>query len=102
MRGRESLESVDITDAYLAAWLLMNGCTLVERRYIPHVGPLSCLMIFSGPRIHELEEEYFGKRARVDLWEFRVASNRINEHIHEAKRSYEQARGGEAAEGGTP
>jgi len=99
MNGRESLERVEITDASLAAWLLMNGCTLVERQYIPHVGPLSCLMVFSGSRIHELQDEYFGKRTRVDLWQFRAASNRINVYVHEAKRSYEQARCGEAMEG---
>ncbi len=99
MMGRESLESVDITDAYLAAWLLMNGCKILQSTYRPNVGPLSCLMVFSGPRIHGLEEEYFGKRARVDLWEFRAASNRINVHVHEAKGGYEKARGGEAAEG---
>jgi hypothetical protein len=98
--GNDPLLSVDVTDAYLAAWLLMNGCALVECICRPNAGPLGCLIVFSAPRIHELEEQYFARRVQVDLWEFRVAFNRINQHVHEAKRSYPQAQCGEAAEGG--
>ena len=98
--GNDPLRSVEVSDAYLAAWLLMSGCTIVECTYRPNVGPLGCLMVFSSPRIHELEEQYFARRARVDLWEFRAASNRINECVHEAKKSSEKAVGSGAAQGG--
>ncbi len=93
-------EHLEVTDAYLAGWLAINGCMVVECTYSPNAGPLGCLMVFSGPRIHELHEQYVQRNARVELWEFRAASNRINQYVHEAKN--QQARRGddEGHEGG--
>ncbi len=44
------LESVEVSDAYLAAWLLINGCTIVQCTWRPHAGPLGGLMVFAGAR----------------------------------------------------
>lgn len=87
-------DRLEVTDAYLAAWLVLNGCEPLECRYSPHAGPLGCLMIFCDLRIHELHEQYLQHGARAELWEFRTVFNRINRCVHEAKQRYEQARRG--------
>ena len=91
-------DRLEVTDAYLAAWLLLNRCEVLECCYSPYAGPLGCLMVFRGLRIHELHEQYLQRGARPELWEFRAASNRINQCVHEAKQGYERARRGD--EGG--
>ncbi len=84
------LESVEVSDAYLAAWLLINGCTIVQCTWRPHAGPLGGLMVFSGSRVHELVQAYFNRNARVEVWEFRAASNRITRCLHEARDEQRQ------------
>jgi hypothetical protein len=101
------MERVGVTDLYQACWLLLNGCELEGIECIPTGGVLSCRLSFAGERIEELQEEYFQKRSRVNLWAFRTAYNQINSYIHQAKKSYDQtkrreAAGATAAEGGTP
>ena len=79
------LESVEVCDAYLAAWLLLNGCTILQCTWRPNAGPLGGLMVFSGSRVHEVVQEYFKHQARVEIWEFRGATNRITRCLHEAR-----------------
>jgi hypothetical protein len=79
------LESVEVCDAYLAAWLLLNGCTIVKCIWRPNAGPLGGLMVFTGSRVHEVVQEYFKHQARVEIWEFRGATNRITRCLHEAR-----------------
>jgi len=84
-------DRLEVTDAYLAAWLVLKGCEPLDCRYSPYAGPLGCLIVFCGPRIHELHEQYLKHSARAELWEFRAATNRINRCVHEAKQRCEQA-----------
>lgn len=91
------METVEVTDLYQASWLLLSGCQLSGIQCIPMSGTLSCLMNFVGPRIYELQEQYFDKKASVNLWAFRTAYNQVNSYIHQAKKSYEQAKRRETA-----
>jgi hypothetical protein len=86
------MDRVGVTDLYQASYLLINGCELTGIECIPMPGSLVCHLTFSGSRIIELQQEYFDKRARVNLWTFRSAYNQINSYIHQAKKSYEMAR----------
>jgi hypothetical protein len=99
------MESVEVTDLYQASWLILSGCQLTGIQCIPMSGSLGCLMVFTGPRIYEMQEEYFEKRASVNLWAFRSAYNQVNSYIHQAKKSYDQGRRretGNVAAGSTP
>jgi len=91
------MESVEVTDLYQASWLLLSGCRLTGIQCIPTSGTLSCLMLFEGPQILELQEQYFQKKASVNLWAFRTAYNQVNSYVHQAKKSFEQTRRREAS-----
>ena len=84
------LESVEVCDAYLAAWLLINGCTITQCTWRPTAGPIGGLMVFSGSRVHELAQAYFNRNAHVEIWAFRAASNRITRSLHEARDEQRQ------------
>ena len=88
--GNDPLLSVEVSDAYLAAWLLINSCTIVQCTWRPNAGPLGGLMVFSGSRVHELVQAYFNHNARVEIWEFRDATNRITQCLHEARDEQRQ------------
>jgi hypothetical protein len=99
------MESVEVTDLYQASWLIISGCQLSGIQCIPMSGNLCCLMIFTGPRVYELQEEYFEKKASVNLWAFRSAYNQVNSCIHQAKKNFDRARRRESsgvATGGAP
>lgn len=82
----------DVVDLYLASYLLLNGCKLIEVQCIPTGGAVSCRLFFSGPRIPELEDEFFKQSAMVNLLAFRSAYNQVNGYIHQAKKSFDRSR----------
>ena len=100
VREGDPLESVEVCDTYLAAWLVLNGCTIARCTRRPEAGPLGGLVVFRGPRVHELVQEYFNHGARVEIWEFRAATNQITRCLHEAGEQQRQTLGAERGEGG--
>jgi hypothetical protein len=93
------MERVGVTDLYQACWLLLKGCELTGIECIPMGGTLSCRLSFAGSNLEELQDEYFQKRSCVNLWAFRSAYNQVNSYVHQAKKSYEQAKRRETAAG---
>ena len=101
-KNEDQPSQVDITDLYLASYLLLNGCRLIEVQCIPTGGTVSCRLLFSGTKLIELEDDFFGQRAMVNLIAFRSANNQVNGYIHQAKKSFDRdhrmaSRGGDGA-----
>ncbi len=93
MPGNEGqLPQVDITDLYLASYLLLNGCRLIEVQCIPTGGTVSCRLLFSGTELPGLEDDFFARKAVVNLLQFRSAYNQVNGYIHQAKKSFDRGR----------
>lgn len=86
------LSQVDITDLYLASYLLLNGCRLVEVQCIPTGGTVSCRLLFQGTNLPGLEDDFFAQKAVVNLLQFRSAYNQVNGYIHQAKKSFDRER----------
>lgn len=97
---------VEVMDLYLACYYVLRGCTIEKVTCIPTGKSLSCSVIVKGnfDLVHEIQEEYFEKKATVNLWDFRSAYCQVNSYIHQAKRSSERdhRRGADASprEGG--
>ena len=84
------MEQTTVTDLYEAVWLLMNGCTLDEVECFKLSGKLACRLSFSGNAIPLLQDEYFVKKASVNLFSFRQGYNQINGLVHQAKKNFSQ------------
>ena len=80
--------TIDITDLYQAAYLLLCGCELNGVECIPVGGALACRLTFSGAGLEAALEEYFRKAACVNLFAFRQAYNQVNGYVHQAKKSH--------------
>ena len=98
------MQTTDVTDLYEAAYLILAGCTLEEVSCIPVSESLSCRMTFSGSALDKAQDEFFAKRAVVNLHAFRSAYSQVNTYVHQAKKSFDRERrfarkGGIAAEG---
>ncbi len=85
-------ERADVTDLYQAAYLVVRGGRLEAVECIPVGGALSCRMSFSGAELEAAQDEYFSKKAVVNLYAFRQAHNQVNSYIHQAKKSYDLRR----------
>jgi hypothetical protein len=99
MGATREAERVDVTDLYQAAYLVVRGSRLEAVECIPVGGVLSCRMSFSGVELEAAQDEYFSKKAVVNLYAFRQAYNQVNSYIHQAKKSYDRERRS-AREGG--
>jgi hypothetical protein len=99
--AEEVRDAVEVMDLYLASYYVLRGCTIASVRCIPTGKDVSCSVVMSGgfDLVHEVQAEYFEKRASVNLWDFRNAYNQINSCIRQAKKSYERAARGAAAGG---
>ncbi len=82
------MENVSVTDLYEAAYFLMNGFELKEVECIPISGKLSCRLSFSGENLNNLQDSYFKRTVKVNLFAFRQSYNTINSYIHQAKKNY--------------
>jgi hypothetical protein len=86
------MPSVAVTDLYEAAYLIMSGCNLEEVSCIPVSESLSCRLTFSGPGLDAAQEEFYAKKAVVNLHAFRSAYGQVNGYIHQAKKSFDRER----------
>ncbi len=85
---------VEVMDLYLASYYVLRGCELAEVRCIPTAKTVSCGIVVKGDEglIRAVREEYFEKRASVNLWDFRGAYNQVNSSVHQAKKSWDRAK----------
>jgi hypothetical protein len=92
-------ERVQVMDLYLAAYYLVKGCVLEGVTPIPVGSNAACSITVRGEAsvIQEVQKTFFDSTAEVNLLSFRNAYNRINNAIHQAKRS---RAGGSARQGG--
>ena len=91
--GRDGVDEVEVMDLYLASYYVLRGCELAAVKCIPTAKSVSCSIVVRGGYglVHEVQGEYFEKRASVNLWDFRSAYNQVSSCVHQAKRNHEQA-----------
>jgi hypothetical protein len=94
------METAQITDLYQASYFLLSGCELTGIECIPTGGAISCRISFRGARLEELTQEWWDKKACVNLWAFRSAYSQVNGYVHQAKKSYDLSRRRPGREGG--
>jgi len=86
------MQSVEVTDLYEAAYLILSGCKVEEVTCIPVSESLSCRMIFSGNSLEKAQDEFYAKKAVVNLHAFRSAYGQVNTYVHQAKKSFDRER----------
>jgi hypothetical protein len=86
------MHTVHVTDLYEAAYLILSGCTIEEVSCIPVSESLSCRMTFSGLGLAEAQDDFYAKRACVNLHAFRQAYGQVNTYVHQAKKSFDRER----------
>ena len=86
------MNTVDVTDLYEAAYLILSGCNLEEVACIPLSETLACRMTFSGEKLMKAQDEFYAKTACVNLHAFRSAYGQINTYVHQAKKSFDRER----------
>lgn len=83
------METVAVTDLYQASYFLLSGCALTGVECAPSSGKhIQCTLFFSGQNLEGLKDNWFNRRAMVNLWAFRLAYSQIHSSIDEAKKGY--------------
>jgi hypothetical protein len=82
---------IKVTDFYHAAYLVANGCDLIDSECQMFMDKAICTMTFEGSRVDELTNDYLGREAVINLYTFRQAYVRVNDYVMETKRNYERA-----------
>jgi hypothetical protein len=97
-------DAISTTDLYEATFYLLGGCELLGIEATRVNGTITCRLTFRGPRLEELQAEYFAGRARVALLPFRRSFGQLHALVYSAKKKAKsQLRQQEkAAEGGEP
>ena len=95
-------DQISTTDLYEGAYYLLGGCELVAIEAERVDGAISCRLSFRGPRLDELQAEYFAGRARVALYPFRRAFGQVNALVYSAKKKARSQLRQQVAEGGEP
>lgn len=85
-------DEVEVMDLYLASYYVLRGCKIIRVACIPTGKNVTCSIVVTGnfDLVHDIQSEYFEKRASVNLWDFRSAYNQVNSCIHQAKKSCER------------
>jgi hypothetical protein len=95
------MHTAHITDLYEAAYLILSGCTVEEVSCIPVSESLSCRMTFSGDALAGAQDDFYAKKACVNLHAFRQAYGQVNTYVHQAKKSFDRERRMARHEGST-
>ena len=85
------METASVTDLYQASYYLLSGCEILGVDCIPTGKAFSCQITLSGENLTDLSQNWFDKKAVVNLWAFRNAYTQINSHVQQAKRSFESS-----------
>jgi hypothetical protein len=86
------MHTAHVTDLYEAAYLILSGCTIEEVSCIPVSESLSCRMTFSGDALSDAQDDFYAKKACVNLHAFRQAYGQVNTYVHQAKKSFDRER----------
>jgi hypothetical protein len=86
------MHSATVTDLYEAAYLLLSGCTIEEVSCIPVSESLSCRLTVSGAGLEAAQDEFYAKKAVVNLEDFRRAYGQVNSYVHQAKKAFDRER----------
>jgi hypothetical protein len=93
-------ERVSTTDLYEATFYLLGGCELLGIEATRVNGGIACRLSFRGPRLQELQAEYFTGLAKVALFPFRRMFGQVNALVYSAKKKAKGQLRQAAAEGG--
>src|SRR6266542_3440137 len=99
-----SMETAELTDLYQASYYLLNGCEILGVACIPAGMGTSCRIAVQGANLTALAQDWFDRKAVVNLWAFRNAYTEIHTHVQQTKRSYDVSRrfqGASRGSGGT-
>jgi hypothetical protein len=86
------MQTAETADLYEAAYLIICGCSLQQVVCIPTSESLSCRMTLSGEALAKAQDEFFSKKAVVNLHAFRMAYGQVNGFVHQAKKSFDRER----------
>ena len=86
------MESVEISDLYEAAWLVVEGCRVEGVRCLPLSQSVGCSFTICGEGLGGKRAAFQEKRAVVNLYAFRSAYTQVNGYLVEAKKAYEKER----------
>jgi hypothetical protein len=79
-------ERVSTTDLYESTFYLLGGCELLGIQAERVNGTITCRLTFEGPKLDELQSEYFAGKAKVPLFPFRRAFGQVNALVYSAKK----------------
>ena len=85
-----SLQYVDVTDLYEAAFLITQGNRIEEIQCIPVSDMVSCRITLAGAEVRTAQSVYENRKACVNVHEFRSAYHQVNSFVHEAKKNYDR------------
>lgn len=87
------MDMVEVSDLYEAAYLLLNKCSFLGVECVILAGILGCRYQFEvDDTLVRCQESFRNREATANLFKFRTAYNTINGYMHQAKKSYDQAR----------
>jgi hypothetical protein len=87
-----SMKSVEVTDLYEAAYLLVQGGRIEGVQCIPLSSSLGCTFTIRGEGLEAEQDRYRRKEAAANLYAFRGAYTQVNGFMHEAKKAFERER----------
>ena len=82
------MESVETSDLYHASYLLLSGCQLTGAECSQVGKNLSCRLSFQGQSMSNLNDNWYQKRAMVNLWAFRQAHAQVHQYVDMAKKEF--------------
>jgi hypothetical protein len=86
------MKSVEVTDLYEAAYLVVQGGRITGVQCIPLSASIGCRFTITGSGLAEARESYQDKTAAANLYAFRGAYTQVNGYMHEAKKAFERER----------
>ena len=84
------VETIIVTDLYEGAYYWLNKTEITSITCEKVNGKVTCKLTFSGPRIAELQYNFFKNNCLVNLYDFRRAYTQLNSYVFDAKRKYKQ------------
>jgi hypothetical protein len=91
---------ISTSDAWEAAYMLLEGANLDEIEGMQSNGRIICRMILSGKNITRLQLTYLNGDAKAGVLEMRSMLGQVNAWIYSAKKKFksqlQEAQGGEA------
>ena len=96
---------ISTSDAWEAAYMLLEGANLDEIEGMQTNGRIICRMILSGENITKLQLTYLNGEAKAGILELRSMLGQVNAWLYAAKKKFKSQQqpagpGGNTSEGG--